>query len=118
MMDATHLREAVLRCKEMGFTDLMVVHDSFATTIGNVGKLQVALRQTLVELYKDYNLYEDLPKQAKALHPKPDSVDWPEPPKRGAFDIEQVCKASIAFHKPHLPNFCTHCTTVRQGGFL
>ena len=48
----------------------MVVHDSFATTIGNVGKLQVALRQTLVELYKDYNLYEDLLKQAKALHPE------------------------------------------------
>ena len=96
-MDATHLREAVLRCKEMGFTDLMVVHDSFATTIGNVGKLQVALRQTLVELYKDYNLYEDLLKQAKALHPNPDSVDWPEPPKRGAFDIEQVLQSQHSF---------------------
>ena len=61
----------------------MVVHDSFACGIGDMDKLSFALRDQLVELYRNYNLYEDLLKQAKALHPDPDSVNWPELPERG-----------------------------------
>ena len=96
-MDATHLMMTVNDCASQGVTDLMVVHDSFATGIGNMGILSRALRDNIVELYRDYNLYEDLLEQAKAIHPDPDSVQWPTPPKRGDFDIEEVYESLHSF---------------------
>ena len=96
-MDATHLMMTVLECKKQGIEDIMVVHDSFACGIGDMVTLSEALRNTLVDLYRDYNLYEDLLAQAKARHPDPDSVEWPEPPKRGKFNIDEVYDSKYSF---------------------
>ena len=56
----------------------------------------------MVKLYKDYNLYEDLLNQAKALHPNPDTVNWPDLPYMGdedgnLFDIEEVLDSLLSF---------------------
>ena len=59
--------------------------------------LSEVLRNTLVDLYRDYNPYEDLLAQAKARHPDPDSVEWPEPPKRGTFNIDEVYDSKYSF---------------------
>ena len=96
-MDATHLMMTVNDCASQGVTDIMVVHDSFATGIGNMGILSRSLRHNMVELYRDYNLYEDLLMQAKALHPDPDSVNWPKVPDRGNFDIDEVYESLNSF---------------------
>jgi len=59
-MDATHLMMTVLLCKQNGVTDFMAVHDSFSTSIGNVGTLTEAIRAAFIGLYKDYDLFEDI----------------------------------------------------------
>jgi len=64
-MDATHLMMTVLECKKRGVESVMVVHDSFAAGIGDMLTLSEALRDTLIELYRDYNLYHDLLSQNK-----------------------------------------------------
>ena len=64
-MDATHLMMTVLECKKRGVESVMVVHDSFAAGIGDMVTLSEALRDTLIELYRDYNLYYDLLSQNK-----------------------------------------------------
>lgn len=64
-MDATHLMMAVRECKKRGVKSVMVVHDSFAAGIGDMVTLSEALRDTLIELYRDYNLYQDLLDQTK-----------------------------------------------------
>ena len=113
-MDATHLMMTVLECKKQGVTDIMVVHDSFATGIGNMELLWDALRSTLVELYRDYNLYQDLLDQCKqrlAAHllaqgdKSPaeidyhieNEIDWPTVPERGDFDINEVYGSTYSF---------------------
>ena len=65
-------------CASNGVTDLMVVHDSFATTIGNAQRMSLAIREAFVELYDGYCLYSDVLEQVKAQHSDPDSVEWPE----------------------------------------
>jgi len=96
-MDATHLMMTVNDCAEQGVTDLMVVHDSFASTIGNMGVLSRSLRAMIVKLYQHYHLYEDLLAQAKALHPEPETVKWPKVPERQDFDIEEVYDSLHSF---------------------
>ena len=69
----------------------MVVHDSFATTAGNVSVMRQSILDAFVELYDGYCLYSDLLEQAKALHPNPDDVEeWPEIPVKGELNIKDV----------------------------
>ncbi|MDC0564403.1 hypothetical protein OAP51_06380 [Alphaproteobacteria bacterium] len=98
-MDATHLMMVADRCAKYGVSDLMVVHDSFGAKIGDVGTLRRFLLEELVALYKDYNLYEEILKQAKDQHPKGHSprMRWPDLPKRGKIDWQQVLKSKNSF---------------------
>ena len=72
-MDATHLMMTVLHCADQGVTDMLVVHDSFSTTIGNVNELSICAREALIDLYDGYCLYTDVLEQCKARHPDPDN---------------------------------------------
>jgi DNA-directed RNA polymerase len=96
-MDATHLMLTVLQCKDAGVLDLMVVHDSFSTTIGNAQKMSQAIREAFVGLYQDYCLYSDLLQQCKNQHPDPDSVEWPEIPKKGSLELQLVLMSDYCF---------------------
>ena len=98
-MDATHLMKTVLYCSNVGVKNLMLVHDSFATNVGQVDKMAQAVRQAFVDLYDGYCLYTDLLEQAKAQHPDPDSVTWPEIPKKGnpMLNIFEVLNSDYAF---------------------
>ena len=96
-MDATHLMLTVLSCQDNGVEDLMVIHDSFSTTIGNADKMKDILRLAFVELYSEYCLYTDLLNQCKARHPSPDSVEWPEVPEKGTLDLQQVLESDYFF---------------------
>lgn len=91
-MDATHLMMTVLKCKDDGLEDIIVVHDSFSTTIGQTALLAANLRQTFYDLYKDYNLYEDLLMQVREQLTETDDEDLPELKERGSLDLQQVMK--------------------------
>ena len=95
--DSLHLMMTVLSCLDNGVTDFMVVHDSFATVAADAEKLNDCIREQFIDLYKDYNLYEDLLTQCKERHPDPTSVQWPEPPKQGDLDITEVWDSEFFF---------------------
>ncbi len=100
-MDATHLMMTAIMCQEMGVTDLMVVHDSFATNLGDIATLTWAVRRAFVDLYKDYNLYEDFKKQCAARLSDPDRIarlpDVPEIRNTGKLDLEGVMESDYCF---------------------
>ena len=89
-MDATLLLKTVLKCAEAGCLDVMVVHDSFSTSIGQTAILARAVREAFVELYQDYNIYEDLLEQVREQLDDPDNADLPEVKQRGTLDILEV----------------------------
>ena len=85
-MDSTHLMMTALKCAEKGVNDLMVVHDSFATTIAHADQMEASVKEAFVELYTDYCVYTDVMEQCKARHSDPDSVEWPDVPRKGDKD--------------------------------
>jgi len=100
-MDATHLMLTVELLAKNNITDIMTVHDSFSTTIGNAEAMAEALKVTFKQLYEDYNLYEDILMQSKerlfdhlvaemeadwlTLHPEAEEV-----PIEDSTDIGQI----------------------------
>ena len=74
-MDATHLMMTIIECYNRGAEDMMVVHDSFATTIGNAAIMASAVRETMVTLYEDYCLYTDIRNQVAARLDKQENID-------------------------------------------
>jgi len=82
-MDATHLMLVVLKSKERGLNDFLLVHDSFATTPGNVTRMKVIINYTLAELYGNgFCLYQELLDQnlPKMRHPEGVTVNRQERP--------------------------------------
>ena len=96
-MDATHLMKTVLLCKEMGVTNLMVVHDSFATTIGSAMTMSWAIRRAFVDLYDGYCLYTDILQQVREQLDDPDAADLPEVPPKGSLDLQGVMDSDYNF---------------------
>jgi DNA-directed RNA polymerase len=93
--------KTALLCHELGVDDLMVVHDSFAATLGNIDKLTFAVRRAFVDLYKDYNLYEDFRQQCADRLDDPALIDrLPPVPKireNGTLDLEGVLESEYCF---------------------
>ncbi len=61
-LDASHLMVAVNNLAKKGVTDIVTVHDSFATHANDVGKMSLTLREMFIELHKkeileDFKLY-------------------------------------------------------------
>ena len=100
--DSCHLLMTTLACKDEGLTDIMVVHDSFATTIADTEKLSLATRKQFIDLYHGYCLYEDILAQAKEVHSDPDNVNWPTIPPKGdngmLLDLGEVMASDYFFN--------------------
>jgi len=95
-MDATHLMSTVLGCAEIGVTDLMCVHDSFATTIGNAAKLRNVVRREFHDQYADYSLYEDIRRQT-AARLADGGQNLPAIPEDGSLELTKVKRAKYPF---------------------
>ncbi len=100
-MDATHLMLTTLLCQKLGMDDLMVVHDSFATSLGNMDTLTYAVREAFIALYKDYNLYEDFRQQCAKRLDDPERIarlpDVPKIRETGTLDLNEVMKSNYCF---------------------
>ena len=100
-MDATHLMMTALMCQELGVDDLMVVHDSFATNLDGIAGLAWAVRRAFVNLYKEYNLYQEFRDQCAARLSDPDRIarlpEVPEIRNTGKLDLEGVMESDYCF---------------------
>ena len=97
-MDACHLQMTVLRLAAFGVSDIMVVHDSFSTTIANVRELSKCVREAFIDLYDGYDLYADILNQTKQrLGTAAATADLPTLPEHGTLDLMGVLKSQYAF---------------------
>jgi DNA-directed RNA polymerase len=103
--DGCHLLMTALALKDCNVESMMVIHDSFATTIADTAKLDEVLRRQFISLYteNDYCLFTEMLEQAKARHSDPDSVEWPKIPEKGdedgnLLDLEEVARSKYFFN--------------------
>jgi DNA-directed RNA polymerase len=89
-MDSCHLMKTALRCNERGVPDLMLVHDSFATTVGNLDKMGAIIKYELAELYKGYSLYGDIFEQnLSKVHKQENILVWAENQKDDEYSKQK-----------------------------
>lgn len=98
--DAAMLQGAVMLCEQENIHDLMVVHDSFATTIADAQTMSGLLRLALVDLYDDYDLWAVIDEQVRSMIENPANLVFIKPyPDRskGKLKLEEVMKSDYAF---------------------
>lgn len=91
-LDATLLMMSVNLCRDRGITDIMAVHDSFSTTIGNVDEMVTAIKKSFVMLFEDYCPYDALMQQT--MQRIANTIQLPD---LGSLDIYDVLKAKYPF---------------------
>lgn len=97
-MDATHLMMTVIECFNEGVEDMMVVHDSFATTIGNAATMSSVVRSTMVHLYENTNLYQEIREQVAARLERQENIDaLPNLPEEGGLDLTGIYASQYCF---------------------
>jgi len=84
-IDATLLQMAVLQCKEWGVSDMMVIHDSFSTTIANAKAMSDGIHEAFVQLFDQNCPYSQLKEQTVARIAESKDV-----PKRRDLDIQET----------------------------
>lgn len=91
-LDAAHMVATVAKCLDAGINDFAMVHDSYGTHAGSVGRLSVLLREAFVEQYSRPVLQEFV----DSILSRADQAKLPPPPASGTLDLESV-KASEYF---------------------
>lgn len=92
--DASHLAKVVTALKDDHHVSAFTfVHDSFGVHAANVDTLNTVLRREFVEMYREDQLAR-FEEEVRSYAP---SVELPERPTRGDFDLEQVLEARFFF---------------------
>jgi len=91
-LDSSHMLLTALEMDRRGLT-FSAVHDSFWTHPCDMDEMNEVLRDCFVDLYKK-PLLEDLKKTWELQYP---SLDFPDLPERGNFDLNEVKDARYFF---------------------
>lgn len=94
-MDASHLFMTVAASLDHGITNFGLVHDSYAVPAGDCEVFHKVIREQFIELYRVDRLQELVDEQI--LNNPSAAEDYPEPPARGEFNIEEVRDAIYFF---------------------
>lgn len=91
-IDGAHVALALKRAKELGITQLAVVHDAFGTTPSRTEEFAQVLRDAFVEVHRIDHL-----KALEARLVAAGGTRLPEPPELGQLDIEGIAQARYLF---------------------
>ena len=91
-IDSTHMLMTAMACREKGIA-FAEVHDSYWTHAATCGALGVTLREQFVALHSR-DLLKELVEQWRAQMP---DVEFPDPPKRGSYDLNLVMESPDFF---------------------
>lgn len=97
-MDSSHLLKTVLAAKAKGVRDFFLIHDAFGTTACDIEKMYHSIRESFVDLYDDYCLYQDFYSQVnKQLSDDGrNKLNVTIPPK-GNLDLNTVLDSEYCF---------------------
>lgn len=90
--DATHLRMTVRNAKAAGIEDLALIHDDYGTHAANTGKLHRIIRETFVELYRNFDALWSFKSELEAQ-----GATLPNPPAKGDLKLSEVLKSTYFF---------------------
>ena len=96
-LDAAHLMLTVLRAKQEGINDFLLIHDSFSTHACNTGLWSLIIRDEFVKMYSQNDVFGSFYQSVLAtIDPKHiDKV--PTPPSFGNLDLSEVLLSDYAF---------------------
>lgn len=90
--DATHLRLTVRNAVAAGIQDLALIHDDYGTHAANTGKLHRIIRESFVELYRNFDaLWAFKEAQEKA------GGTIKNPPPKGDLKLSEILKSMYFF---------------------
>eukprot|EP01041_Mallomonas_annulata_P008967 gene8967-18555_t len=92
-LDASHMLLTSLKMRDRGLT-FAAVHDSYWTHATDVSIMDLALRESFVELY-EVPILENLRTSLQRRYPR---VDFPPVPTRGSFNVRDVLQSEYFFH--------------------
>ena len=96
-MDSAHLLRIVLHSLDEGINTFSMIHDSFATHAGNAERFFWIIREALVEMYEDYDVFNVLFENACAQLSPEARRQLPLPPQKGDLDLQEVLKSKYSF---------------------
>jgi len=76
--------------------NLLMIHDSFATTPNRIDQLQNIIRKSVVDLFSN-NYLEKLYEEWKSQLPEKDKNKLKLPPELGSFDLQQILESKYFF---------------------
>jgi DNA-directed RNA polymerase len=92
-LDAAHMVLTINRLLSLGVTHFTMVHDSYGCHACDISRLNVALRETFVEIYRD----SIITKLLIELGDQFPLIELPEPPPEGSLSIESVLESPYFF---------------------
>jgi len=96
-MDASHLLLTVLMAAEEGITDVLLIHDSFATNAAQTGRFFQIIREAMVEMYENYCPFETIYQEAYAALSDEGRAKLPPVPTKGSLDLNGIKESLYAF---------------------
>lgn len=96
-LDASHLMEVVLACKEKGLEHFALIHDSFGTMPADTDTMFATVRETFVAMYENHDPLLDLYVSVDADLSEEGRAKLPVPPKKGDLELSAVLGSLYAF---------------------
>ena len=96
-MDASHLLLTVLKAVAEGITDVLLIHDSFATNAAQTGRFFEIIREAMIEMYANYCPFEAIYQEAHAALSEEGRNKLPLPPAKGSLDLNAIKDSLYAF---------------------
>lgn len=96
-LDASHLMLTVLRAKQEGIDDFLLIHDSFSTHACNTGMWAVIIRDEFVKMYSQHDVFEDFYWRVWSTIDEKNRDKVPLPPSKGDLDLSEVLLSDYAF---------------------
>ena len=96
-LDATHLRLTVRAAASEGMRHFALIHDSFGVHAADTGRFFTILRETMVEMYRDGDVFEILKQELTDQVLPENRAKIPALPTPGSLDLERVVDCDFAF---------------------
>lgn len=96
-MDASHLLSTVLKGLENNVKDFFLIHDSFATTPSQTDILFRVVRESFVEMYENFDLYQSVLDHTARNLDNAEELDFPDLPTKGDLDLKGILKSNYCF---------------------
>ena len=96
-LDAAHLLLTILHCSESGVDDFFVIHDSFGCSASDTDEMFVAVRETFIAIYEDWDFFTEFDRQARSRLADSKNTNLSPVPTQSDLDLNLVADSDYCF---------------------